>query len=282
MKSILANVASGHDVAEVAAGTDVAGDYAVSLAAAFDAHVLGVVFAYVPTIRRSAAHTTAARLIEERRQASEAAAQAAAARFDEAARRAGVSAASHVFDATLPGAPDIFGPLARRFDLAIVGQPEPNKVAPEDLIIEAALFDSGRPVIVVPYIHTAPFKLDRVLVAWDGSRAAARALGDAMPFIDRAAAVDVVIVTTEPVKSDEIPGADVAEMLARHGVRVDVRRIGAAGISVADTILNQAAESAADLIIMGGYGRSRLREFVLGGTTRAMLTSMTTPVLMSH
>jgi hypothetical protein len=121
MKNILANVASGHDVA---------GDYAVSVAAAFDAHVLGVVFAYVPTIRRSVAHTAAARLIEERRQASEAAAQAAAARFDEAARRAGVSAASHVFDATLPGAPDIFGPLARRFDLSIVGQPEPTRSRP--------------------------------------------------------------------------------------------------------------------------------------------------------
>ena len=219
MKSILVNLAAGHDVA---------GEYAVSVAAAFDAHVLGVVFAYVPTIRRSVAHTTQARLIEEQRQASEAAAQAAAARFDAAARRAGASAASHVFTATLPGAPDIFGPLARRFDLALVGQPEPSKVAPEDLIIEAALFDSGRPVIVVPYIHKAPFKLDRVLVAWDGSR------------------------------------------------------IGGAGIAVADTILNHAADSAADLIVMGGYGRSRLREFVLGGTTRAMLTSMTTPVLMSH
>jgi len=273
MKSILVNVA---------AGTDVAGEYAVSVAAAFDAHVLGVVFAYAPTIRRSVAHTAAARLIEEQRQTSEAAAQAAAARFDAAARRAGVSAASHVFIATLPGAPDIFGPLARRFDLSVVGQPEPNKVAPEDLIIEAALFDSGRPVIVVPYIHKAPFKLDRVLVAWDGSRTAARALGDAMPFITRAAAVDVVVVTTEPVKSDEIPGADVAEMLARHGVVVELRRIGAAGISVADTILNYASDSAADLIVMGGYGRSRLREFVLGGTTRAMLTSMTTPVLLSH
>jgi nucleotide-binding universal stress UspA family protein len=273
MKSILVNVAPGNDVAD---------NYAVSVAAAFAAHVLGVVFAYLPATRRSGAHTAAARLIEEQRQACEAAAQQAAARFDEAARRAGVSAASRVFPATLPGTPDVFGPLARRFDLSIVGQPEPNKVAPEDLIIEAALFDSGRPVMVVPYVHRAPFKLGRVLVAWDGSRTAARALGDALPIITRAAVLDVVVVTTEPVKSDEIPGADVAEMLARHGVAVEVEQIGAAGTSVAETILNHAAERAADLIVMGGYGRSRLREFVLGGTTRAMLTSMTTPVLMSH
>jgi nucleotide-binding universal stress UspA family protein len=273
MKNILVNVASGNDVA---------GDYAVSLAAAFDAHVFGAVFAYLPTIRRSIVHTAAARLIEEQRQTTEAGAQAAAARFDEAARRAGVSAASHVFAATLPGAPDIFGPLGRRFDLSVIAQGEPNKVAPEDLIVEAALFDSGRPVIVVPYIHRAPFKLDRVLVAWDGGRPAARALGDALPLLKRAAAVDVVVVTTEPIKSDEIPGADVAQMLARHGVAVELRKIGAVGISVADTLLNHASESAADLIVMGGYGRSRLREFVLGGTTRAMLTSMIVPVLMSH
>jgi nucleotide-binding universal stress UspA family protein len=193
-----------------------------------------------------------------------------------------VSAASRVFTATLPGAPDIFGPLARRFDLSAVGQPEPNKIAPEDLIIEAALFDSGRPVIVVPHIRKAPLKLGRVLVAWDGSRAAARALGDAMPLLTRAAAVEVVIVTTAPTKSDEIPGADVAEMLARHRVTVELRRIGAAGISVADTILNHASDTAADLIVMGGYGHSRLREFVLGGTTRAIVTSMTAPVLLSH
>jgi nucleotide-binding universal stress UspA family protein len=269
MKSILVNVASGNDVA---------GEYAVSLAAAFEAHVFGAVFAYLPTIRRSVVHPTAARHIEEQRRTAE----AAAARFDEAARRAGVSAASHVFTATLPGAPDIFGPLARRFDLSVVAQGEPNKVAPEDLIIEAALFDSGRPVIVVPFVHRGPFKLDRVLVAWDGGRPAARALADALPLLRSAAAANVVVVTTEPVKSDEIPGADVAEMLARHGVSVELQRIGAAGISVADTILNHAAESAADLIVMGAYGRSRLREFILGGMTRAMLTSMTTPVLMSH
>jgi len=273
MKSILVNVASDHDVA---------GAYAVSVAAAFDAHILGVVFAYVPGIRRSVAHTTAARLLEAQRQTSEAAAQAAAARFDAAARRAGVSAGTRVFTATLPGAPDIFGQLARRFDLSVVGQPEPNKIAPEDLIIEAALFDSGRPVIVVPYIHKDPFKLDRALVCWDGGRAAARALGDAMPLLVRAAAVDVVVVTTEAVKSDEIPGADVAELLARHGVAVELQRIGGVGISVADAILNHASDCAADLIVMGAYGHSRLREFVLGGTTRAILASMTAPVMMSH
>lgn len=274
MKNMLVNLA--------AAESDPAADYAISLAAVFESHLFGVAFAYVPTLGRSVVHTTAARLLTERGEANTRAAQAAAQRFDAAARRAGISAASRVFTTTLPGAPDMFGPLARRFDLSVVGQPEPNKIAPEDLIIEAALFDSGRPVIVVPYIQKDGVKLDRVMVCWDGSRAAARALGDATPLLKRAATVEIVVVTTERLKSDEIPGADVAQSLARHGFNVALERIGAAGTDVASLILNRASDSAADLIVMGAYGHSRLREFVLGGTTRAMLTSMTVPVLMSH
>jgi nucleotide-binding universal stress UspA family protein len=156
------------------------------------------------------------------------------------------------------------------------------EIAAEDLIIEAALFDSGRPVIVVPYIHKDPLRLDRVMVCWDGSREAARALGDAMPLLRRARAVDVVVVTTERPKSDEISGADVAQMLAHHALKVELQRIGAPDAAVANSILNHASDTAADLIVMGAYGHSRLREFVLGGTTRAMLTSMTAPVFMSH
>ena len=121
MKSILVNVA---------AGTDVAGEYAVSVAAGFDAHVLGVVFAYVPTIRRSVAHTTQARLIEEQRQASEAAAQAAAARFDAAARRAGASAASHVFTATLPGDPTSSGRSRAASIFPSSASPSPTRLRP--------------------------------------------------------------------------------------------------------------------------------------------------------
>jgi len=274
-KNILVNLTVGD-------GNAPAASYAISVAATFESHLFGVAFAYVPTIGRSVVHTTAARLLEQQGDASKRAAQAAADRFDDAAHRAGLSAGSRVFTTTLPGAPDLFGPLARRFDLSVVGQPEPNKIAPEDLIIEAALFGSGRPVLVVPYIHKDPLKLDRVLVCWDGSREAARALGDAMPLLQRAAAVDVVVVTTERAKSDEIPGADVAQMLARHGLKVELQRIGASGIDIANTILNHAADTAADLIVMGAYGHARLREFVLGGTTRAMLSSMTVPVLMSH
>jgi nucleotide-binding universal stress UspA family protein len=273
MKSIIVNLAAGNGSA---------GDYAISVAAAFDAHILGVAFAYVPALRRSPPHTTAARALEAQRRESEKAAEAVAARFDAAARRAALSAASRTMTTTLPGAPELFGPLARRFDLSVVGQAEPNRIAPEELIIEAALFDSGHPALIVPYIQKDGLKLDRILLCWDGSRAAARAFADAMPLLKRATAVEVVMVTTEPPKSDEIPGADVAEMLARHGLAVALQRIGAGGIGVANTILNHAADTGANLVVMGAYGHSRLREFVLGGTTRDMLAAMTVPTLMSH
>ena len=93
---------------------------------------------------------------------------------------------------------------------------------------------------------------------------------------------DVVIVASERGKQDEIEGADIGQHLARHGLNVEVKRIVATGTSVADTLLSHAADTGADFMVMGGYGHSRLREFVLGGATRGILSSMTIPVLMSH
>ena len=96
------------------------------------------------------------------------------------------------------------------------------------------------------------------------------------------AAIDVVIVASDRPKSDEIPGADIGHHLARHGLNVDVKRIVATDTDVANTLLSHAADTAADFIVMGGYGHSRLREFILGGVTRGILASLTVPALMSH
>jgi nucleotide-binding universal stress UspA family protein len=266
----------------VVGSRDVAADYAVSVAETFGAHLAAVAFAYEPVIPGTVMGGVSADVFEASREESEKAAKAATARFDQGAGRAGLSFESRVFDATLVGASDLFGRIARRFDLSVVGQAEPDKLAGEDLIIEAALFQSGRPVIVVPYIQKAGMKLDRILVCWDGSRTAARAIGDAMPLLTRAKAVDVLIVATDQGKKDEIPGADMGQHLARHGLQVEVKRVVAPDTDVPNTILSYAADSAADFIVMGGYGHSRLREFILGGTTRAIMQSMTVPVLMSH
>ena len=103
-----------------------------------------------------------------------------------------------------------------------------------------------------------------------------------LPFLEKAKQVEIVIVASKAGKNDEVPGADLGQHLARHGLKVDVKRITSPDIDVPSTILSYAADSSADMIVMGGYGHSRLREFILGGVTRGILESMTVPALMSH
>src|SRR5256714_5507900 len=275
IKDLIVNVTTGD-------GPDVAGPYAISIAETFGAHVGAVAFAYEPVIPPTVMGGIPASLIESQRAENDKAASDALGKFDAAAKRAGVSFESRMVSASLAGASDRFGAMARRFDLSVIAQTEPDKIAPEELIVEGALFGSGRPVVVVPYIHKTGVKLDRVMVCWDASRAAARAVADAMPFLERAKAIDVVIVASERPKSDEIPGADIAQHLARHGLNVELKRIVATDTDVPNTLLSHAADSAADFLVMGGYGHSRLREFILGGVTRGILASLTVPALMSH
>jgi nucleotide-binding universal stress UspA family protein len=136
-------------------------------------------------------------------------------------------------------------------------------------------------VLVVPYIQKGGIKLDQVMVCWDGSHSAARATADALPFLKRAKIVQLVMVSQHG-KSDETPGADIAQHLARHGVTVEVKQIVAPETKTADVLLSHVADSSADFLVLGGYGHSRLREFVLGGVTRSILATMTVPTLMSH
>jgi nucleotide-binding universal stress UspA family protein len=266
----------------VDAAHDVAADFAISVGREFQAHVSGIGFAYEPVIPGSVFGGMAVELVQTQRREFERAAQAAVTYFDEGARRVGVSADSRLVTLSLAEASNTFGRLARRFDLSVVAQAEPDKLPGRELLIEAALFESGRPVLVVPYIQSGGLKLDRVMVAWDGSRNAARAVADAMPLLARAKAVEVVVVAGEPGKSDELPGADIARHLARHGLKVNLQKIVSPDVDVANTLLSHAADAGTDFIVMGGYGHSRLREFVLGGATRGVLASMTVPVLMSH
>jgi nucleotide-binding universal stress UspA family protein len=275
IKDIIVNLSVGERLGP-------AGDYAVSVAAAFDAHLAGIAFLYDPIVPVSGAGYIPAEVIEVQERDNAAAAKAAIDRFVAATTRAGVTAEPLTLSASFAGVGDQFGRIARRFDLSIIGQAEPETSAAEEIIAEAALFESGRPVIIVPYIQKEPLKLDRVMLCWDGSRAATRAIADAMPLLERAGRVEVVIVANEAGKQDEIEGADMGAHLARHGLNVAVKRTILGDIDVADVILSHAADAGTDFIVMGGYGHSRLREFVLGGVTRSILRSMTAPVLMSH
>jgi nucleotide-binding universal stress UspA family protein len=275
IKDLVVNLSGGDE-------RDVAADYAISVAQGYGAHVVGVAFVYEPVIPGSLLGGIPTDLIEVQREENSKAAKAAVARFEAAAKATGVSAETRLLDASIAGASDLFGRIARRFDTAVVGQAHGEQGASEELLIEGALFGSGRPVIIVPRIQTKPLTLDRVMVCWDGSRPASRAIGDAMPLLARGKAIEIVVVTGEGDKSGEITGTNMKRHLARHGIETEIKRVAAGNVGVQGAILAHAGASGADFIVMGAYGHSRLREFILGGVTRSILKSMPAPVLMSH
>ncbi|MPZ39552.1 MAG: universal stress protein [Rhizobiales bacterium] len=275
IKDLVVNLGGG-------ATPDITADYAISVAKTYGAHIVGVSFVYEPVIPGSLLGGIPTDLIEVQREENAKAAKAAVAYFETAARNASVSAETRLLDASIAGAADLFGRIARRFDIAVVGQAQREQGVSEELLIEGALFGSGRPVIIVPEIQKQGVKLDNVMICWDGSRPAARAIGDAIPLLERAEAIEVVVVTGERDKSGEITGANMKRHLARHGINIDIKRIAAGDVGVQTAILAHAADSGADFIVMGAYGHSRLREFILGGVTRSILKSMPVPVLMSH
>jgi nucleotide-binding universal stress UspA family protein len=259
---------------------DVAGEFAVSTAALFGAHVSGLAFALEPPVG-SLGDSFSGAIFDTYHAQQKAAAERAVTAFENSARLVGVAFDSRVLFDTAPDAAEMFGLTARHYDLSVVAQAQPQDDIIEGLTIAAALFDSGRPVLVVPYIQREGLKLGRVMVCWDGSRSAARAVADALPLLQRAGQVDVVTVEADE-RRNELRGAQIAEHLARHKIKVDLKSLVAPDSEVANVILSQTADSEADLIVMGGYGHSRFREFVLGGVTRGILGSMTAPVLMAH
>jgi nucleotide-binding universal stress UspA family protein len=174
---------------------------------------------------------------------------------------------------------------ARYADLLVLGQEDPDGLqAAAGATIEAALFSSGRPVLVVPYAGSFKTVGRRVLVGWNASREAVRAVHDALPLIADAESATVLAVNPRPgiTGHGEEPGADIARHLARHGLKVTTERMDAPEISAGELILNHAAGMSADLLVVGAYGHSRTREIILGGATRTLLRQMTLPVLMAH
>lgn len=170
---------------------------------------------------------------------------------------------------------------SRYADLTVVSQttPEMRGTVDEDLVDDLVM-TSGRPIMIIPYIGAPESFEGTVLLAWNGSREAARAAADAMPLLRRAESVEILVV--EPEGMGDVPGADIAAHLARHDVKAKVNSTRGLDIDVGDVLLNRAADIGASLIVMGGYGHSRMRELVLGGATRHILEHMTVPVLMSH
>ena len=174
---------------------------------------------------------------------------------------------------------------ARYADLVVVGQadPEDDSLTPDDLPESVALA-TGRPTLVVPHIGAKARPGRSVMLCWNASRESARAASDALPLLVAAEKVIVLVIDAKqsPTGHGPEPGADAAHWLARHGVKATVQRDVAADADVGSVILSRAADHDVDLIVMGLYGHSRLREMVLGGASRTLLSSMIVPVLMAH
>lgn len=254
--------------------------FALRLADAFGAHLtarFAMSAALLPTYAMAEAGAAAVQFEEEAR--AEAAARAEREFRAAAARTPTVSTEWRDARGDAPGDPAL---AARCADLVVTGQPEPQaalrKAAAGDLLLSA-----GRPVLFVPYAGSFASVGRRVLVAWNDSRESARAVSDALPFLRKAQGVHVVrFETGRPGAPAGGSSSDIAVHLARHGVKVQLGAERIADIEVGEQILSRAADLDIDLIVMGAYGHSRVRERVLGGATRTLLDSMTVPTLMSH
>lgn len=207
-------------------------------------------------------------------------AAACAASFDAACEREGVERTFHVLRGH---SASLLAFEARHYDLTIIRQDHPDHPRPPESLdlVERLLFSSGRPVLILPALGTFPTLGRRVLIGWNASREAARAVNDALPLL--AAAESVRILTITPPESEGgMSGADIARHLARHGVRAVADHTVAGDISEADILLNEAFDQGCDLLVAGAYGHSKVREMLLGGVTRRLLEGMTLPVLLSH
>jgi len=257
-------------------------ELACRLARTFDSHLVGLFVrpsAYIPSAARAEG---AGKLLQELQQkmAGELA-DDARARFDSVVKSAGmVRAEWRTAEGERTGAVALH---ARYADLVIINQTDRN-ASDATHFADAVLLSVGRPVLLVPYAGEIRNLAQNVLVCWNASREASRAVTDALPLLTRAAKVTVLSVNsqTSPEGHGESPGSDIALYLARHGVNAETTQTRAGDVDIGNMILSRAFDMSADLIVMGAYGHSRVREIVMGGATRTLLQSMTVPVLMSH
>ena len=258
-------------------------DVAIALSVARRSHLDAVAIGYesmstIGMVAEGGGAAVAAVMESEQERALERA-NAALAVFEIEAKLAKIAYGVSSFAAVPAEAGETIGTLARLYDMTIVLQPESSSASYDNYIPQEILFNSGGPMLMVPYIHNGPLDAHHVGIAWDGSRLAARAWRDAMPFLMGAKAVTVIAVNEQ---AGEASSDRLVSHLTRRGIAARVQRLTTERGNVQGAILSIAAESNMGLLVMGGYGHSRLHERILGGVTRSMFDTMTVPVLMSH
>lgn len=221
-------------------------------------------------------------MIAAERQKSEAGMRASLEAFEAAARRLGLASGHVLASCQRSQLPALVTEQARTRDLTLI--PIDDGSGQQQFVAEAVIFGAGRPTLVFPAVPkrapTAAF--GAVAIAWDCSRPAARAIADALPILQRAGTVRVLTVTGEKRLAATIPPAELVRHLACHGVTVTVEEQPAAGRSIGQVLEDYAARHSLDLLVMGAFGHSRMRDFVLGGATRTILAAPPLPVFLSH
>jgi nucleotide-binding universal stress UspA family protein len=261
-------------------------DASVSLALSCDAHVEAVAAGYEETYSVCPvgidAGMAAPTICEADHELAMERANAALSAFAVEAKAAGISFHCRAVAGTFVEIASLLGPMARMHGLTIVSQPEPKQGSFDNRIPQELLLQSGGPVLFIPYTFHGAFGAARIGICWDGSRAAARALRDAMPFLYQADALTTISMNENGTVPVEASQQRLGESLARLGLPSKAISLDVERANIQSAILSIAADEGLDLLVMGGYGHSRLQETILGGVTREMLRSMTVPTLMSH
>ncbi len=258
-------------------------DTAVALAEGHGAHLTGLYTLWVPPMPAYVEAQVGSELVRRQRELYQERAARARAAFDERAARAGLSFEWRCVEGHRA---EVLTLSARYCDLLIVSRDEDTGVDNPLGVVEQVVLGSGKPVLVLPTEGGPRGVVGRhAMVAWNGSREAVRAIDSALPLLERAERVDVIAVNPQSAshaEHGEVPGADLATHLARHGVRADVQGVSAPGKGVGETLLARAVADGVDLLVMGAYGHSRWLEVVLGGATAHVLRKAPMPVLMAH
>lgn len=260
-------------------------EQAVSLAAKLGARLTALTFEielHVPANPFARALLDLPGMVAAERDKSILNARELAAAVERLAGRHGVSASTVIERSAAGNVPNAVTEHARLHDLTIVAVDAAG--AYQQYVAESVIFGSGRPVLLVPAAPKGPAEvgLDAIGIAWDASRPAARAVADALPLLGRAKTVRVVTVENEKPLGPRRSAADLARHLACHGVEAIVETESAEGRPIGEVLQAYAGSRGLDLLVMGAYGHSRMRDFVLGGATKSIVAAPPMPVFLSH
>lgn len=283
LKDILVHVDNG-------SRSDARVNVALGLARRHGAHLTGLYVADIPNTEYFYGATLpfagggAEQVVQRMRADAASASTSIETSFRDLMRREGLEGEWRFVEGHIPATVALH---ARYADLTIVGQPNPYDArddAGRDATVVTPLMSSGRPVLVIPFAGNFQVIGEQILVAWNASREAARAVNDALPLLEQAKKVTVLAVNPRQgiAGHGDVPAADIALHLARHGVRAEAAHTMANDIPDGEALLSYAADLGVDLIVAGGYGHSRAREMVFGGVTRTLIEEMTVPVFLSH